>query len=181
MNRQKRWTKWACGLTCCVLACGLLAGCGGNAGSQQSSASAESAATGTQIGAPAGAENAQPVSALPETEETFVTVETPYGNLYYPDRWQEDVTAQQTQEENTVTVTFETTYEGVTYNLFEVYITDGERSESLVGTLTDGDGAARNVYLHAEEIPEDSAMDETEQNRLYAMQEDLNYLIDNLK
>ena len=47
--------------------------------------------------------------------------------------------------------------------------------------MTDDTGTQRNVYLHVEELPADSGLEETEQTRFYAMQEDLNYLIDNLK
>ena len=50
----------------------------------------------------------------------------------------------------------------------------------VVGSLTDDTGTQRNVYLHVEELPADSGLEETEQTRFYAMQEDLNYLIDHL-
>ena len=57
----------------------------------------------------------------------------------------------------------------------------GDDSSEVVGSLTDDTGTQRNVYLHVDELPADSGLEETEQTRFYAMQEDLNYLIDNLK
>ena len=64
------------------------------------------------------------------------------------------------------------------YELFKVLI--GDDSSEVVGSLTDDTGTQRNVYLHVEELPADSGLEETEQTRFYAMQEDLNYLIDHL-
>lgn len=75
--------------------------------------------------------------------------------------------------------TFETKSGEETYELFKVLI--GDDSSEVVGSLTDDTGTQRNVYLHVEELPADSGLEETEQTRFYAMQEDLNYLIDNLK
>ncbi len=42
-------------------------------------------------------------------------------------------------------------------------------------------GTQRNVYLYVDTLPEDSGLEEAEQTRFYAMQEDLNYLIEHLK
>lgn len=98
--------------------------------------------------------------------------------LHYPDRWQEYVTIRQEQNGNTIAVTFETKSGEETYELFKVLI--GDDSSEVVGSLTDDTGTQRNVYLHVEELPADSGLEETEQTRFYAMQEDLNYLIDHL-
>ena len=65
------------------------------------------------------------------------------------------------------------------YPLFKVTIGEGDGSK--IGELTDSAGTKRDVYLQLEEIQEDPNLNDGEQNRLYAMQEDLNYLIDNLK
>lgn len=93
-------------------------------------------------------------------------------------RWQEYVTIRQEQNGNTIAVTFETKSGEETYELFKVLI--GDDSSEVVGSLTDDTGTQRNVYLHVEELPADSGLEETEQTRFYAMQEDLNYLIDHL-
>ena len=60
-------------------------------------------------------------------------------------------------------------------------MTIGEGDGSKIGELTDGAGTKRDVYVQLEEIQEDPNLNDGEQNRLFAMQEDLNYLIDNLK
>ena len=57
----------------------------------------------------------------------------------------------------------------------------GGDGSDVVGSLTDSVGTQRNVYLYVDTLPEDSGLEEAEQTRFYAMQEDLNYLIDHLK
>ena len=57
----------------------------------------------------------------------------------------------------------------------------GGDGSDVVGSLTDSVGTQRNVYLYVDTLPEDSGLEEAEQTRFYAMQEDLNYLIEHLK
>ena len=159
-NAEMTCRKWVSMLLCVIFVCGLLAGCGGdkaqNVKKEQSGSTA-------------------PADVPPEG----LAVHTGYGDLYYPERWQEYVTIRQEQNGNTIAVTFETKSGEETYELFKVLI--GDDSSEVVGSLTDDTGTQRNVYLHVEELPADSGLEETEQTRFYAMQEDLNYLIDNLK
>ena len=62
--------------------------------------------------------------------------------------------------------------------MFQVTIGDSE--DALVGELTDSSGTKRNVYMSVVEIEPSEELSEEEQQRVYAMQEDLNYLIDHL-
>ena len=156
----KTFGKWLSVFLCVVFACSLFAGC-----------SKEENGTAEQGNNNAAAETA----VIPED----IVIHTDYGDLHYPDRWQEYVTIRQEQNGNTIAVTFETKSGEETYELFKVLI--GDDSSEVVGSLTDDTGTQRNVYLHVEELPADSGLEETEQTRFYAMQEDLNYLIDNLK
>ena len=114
-------------LLCVALLCGLLAGCG-NDKVQEDQNDNVSADT------------------IPED----VVVHTDYGDLHYPDRWQEYVTIRQEQNGNTIAVTFETKSGEETYELFKVLI--GDDSSEVVGSLTDDTGTQRNVYLHVEEL-----------------------------
>ena len=147
--------KWEAGFWCVICVCGLLAGCGNDKVQEEQN---------------------DIVSA--NTILAAVVVHKDYGDLHYPDRWQEYVTIRQEQNGNTIAVTFETKSGEETYELFKVLI--GDDSSEVVGSLTDDTGTQRNVYLHVEELPADSGLEETEQTRFYAMQEDLNYLIDHL-
>ena len=140
---------------CVLLTCSLLTGCGSDQAQEEQS-------DHTSADAPAD----------------DIVVHTDYGDLHYPDRWQEYVTIRQEQNGGTIAVTFETESGEETYELFKVLI--GNDSSDVVGSLTDDTGTQRNVYLRVEELPADSGLEEAEQMRFYAMQEDLNYLIDNL-
>lgn len=108
-----------------------------------------------------------------------IVISTDYGALHYPTYWKEYVNIQQKQKEDVITVTFQTEIEDKDCTLFEILI--GDCDGTIVGSLEDADGVQRNVYLKAAELPETIDMSEDEESRFYAMQEDLNYLIDNLK
>ena len=56
----------------------------------------------------------------------------------------------------------------------------GESEDTEVGELTDDSGAKRAVHMSVFELEEDPNLSSEEQQRVYAMQEDLNYVIDHL-
>lgn len=118
-------------------------------------------------------------SNLFETISSDFVIQTDYGDLHYPDQWREYVKTIQEKKSDTIKVTFEFEVDKSDYKLFEILI-GGDNGE-IIGKLTDNNGIQRNVYLRVAELPVNSSLDEAEQNRFYAMQEDLNYLIDNLK
>lgn len=165
-NAWMTYRKWISVFLCVIFVCGLLAGCGNDKVQEEEN---------DNVFAETIPEETIPEDTIPED----VVVHTDYGDLHYPDRWQEYVTIRQEQNGNTIAVTFETKSGEETYELFKILI--GNDSGEVVGSLTDDTGTQRNVYLHVEELPADSGLEETEQTRFYAMQEDLNYLIDNLK
>lgn len=118
-------------------------------------------------------------STFPQNVSEDLIIHTEYGDLHYPDQWREYVKTHQKKSKGTVEITFEAKIEKSYYKLFEILI-GGDNGE-IIGKLTDNNGIQRNVYLCVAELPVNSGLDEAEQNRFYAMQEDLNYLIDNLK
>lgn len=112
-------------------------------------------------------------------KEDCIVITTDFGTLYYPDQWTECVKINQSATENALTVSFDAVINDRQYPLFDVVI--GQDDGMEVGQLTDNSGTKHTVYLHVDELQEDPDLTDGEQNRLYAMQEDLNYLIDNLK
>ena len=155
---EPSYRRWLPILLCVISICALLAGCSREKGTEEQAADAVDAAV-----------------VIPED----LVVHTEYGDLHYPDRWQEYVTIWQEQNGSTVTVTFETKSGEESYALFRILI--GGDGSDVVGSLTDSVGTQRNVYLYVDTLPEDSGLEEAEQTRFYAMQEDLNYLIEHLK
>ena len=108
-----------------------------------------------------------------------MAIETKYGTLHYNDQWREYIKIDQAEEGDVVSVSFTAVINKKEYPLFVVNIGGGDGSE--VGKLTDRDGKERIVYINASESKEEEDLEANEQNRLYAMQEDINYVIDHLK
>ena len=162
-------------LLCMTIIAGLLAvtGCaGGSSGNGgQKTASQEASGNG---GADAAGQETSDQQAAEDME-----IKTKYGMLHYPDQWREFAKIEQSEEGDVVSVSFTAVINENEYPLFTVNIGGGDGSE--VGKLTDAEGKERIVYINASEIKEEEALDANEQNRLYAMQEDINYVVDHLK
>lgn len=112
---------------------------------------------------------------LPEN----VTVSTEYGEIYYQYEWINYMKIDQTQDGDTITVAFSADIDGATYPLFQLKI--GSDEEEVHGQLTDSKGNQRNVYVSMNELIMPEGLSEGEQNRLYAMQEEINYILQNMK
>lgn len=150
------------------------AGCGKN---QQAENEKEQNISGTS--ADRGIETESTGQTSISGHENDTVIETVYGNLYFPDQWQEFLVTDQKEGDGTVSISFAANIKEQNYPLFTVTI--GGEEDNPAGSLTDADGNKRNVYVKLDEIPESDALNEGEQNRLYAMQEDVNYLLDNLE
>lgn len=125
----------------------------------------------------------EPVEYLPYVDpddSPLTEVATPWGSLYYRSQWDEWMVTHQEQEVNRLVVEFSAKLEETEYPLFRVTVGRGQGG-SHVGTLTDAEGTAREVYIRAETVPTDGTLTGEEQSRLYAMQEEINILIQNLK
>lgn len=123
----------------------------------------------------------QPTLAQPEQilDEGFVTVRTLHGDLRYQDQWHGYMQAEQSLAGDVLTVRFSTQIGGTDYLLFTLTIGDPEGIVS--GQLTGSDGVTRNVCVHMDAIVGSSELTDNELTRLYAMQEDVNYMIDYLE
>lgn len=167
-------------LLCSFLLCGLLiAGCGSKGTQDDSGAPSVSTQAPTSPASEvAQTDNPANIEKSGETGDSDLVISTDYGDLHYPSCWQEYADIQQKKVGENITVTFKTEADGKSYELFKVVI--GSDSGSAIGGLTDEKGVKRNVYLYVEEIAADKVTDKDELSRLYAMQEDLNYLIEHL-
>lgn len=125
-------------------------------------------------------DNVIPVeTAEDRTDSQDIVINTSYGTLFFPDQWEDLISTNEEKVDDNVKVTFSTTINDNTYELFDVII--GEDQEESVGFLTDSNGKKRSVIIQFHEIAVDAELTENEQKRLYAMQEDLNYLIEKLQ
>ena len=108
-----------------------------------------------------------------------ILISTKYGDLYYQDQWEDFMNIQVTEKDTCVIVSFTAEIDGVKYPLFQ--LTVGEGGDEPVGQITDVQGVKHNVFVSMEEISGISNLTEGEQNRLYAMQEEINFILENLK
>ena len=139
-------------LTACVLL--VLAGCGSK---QQ----------------PEGSDS---LAAPDPMREDFV-IETKYGDLHFPDQWEDLAAIDQEESGDVLIVRFRTVIRDTAYDLFALTIGgDGEAVRHLQGP----DQVSRGVTVQVQELAPGEDLDEGETKRLYAMQEDLNFVLDHL-
>lgn len=156
-----------------------LAGCGKTQQPEVTAPVAEATPTEDPTETTAATEpSTEPEETEPQPKDCVV-VQTPFGNLQYQDQWIEFMRTDVTDDGNTVTVIFYSEINSVRYELFGLII--GEGDGGLAGQITGPDGVARNVYVRMLELGETDTLSDGEQNRLFAMQEEINYVIDNLK
>lgn len=106
-------------------------------------------------------------------------IETTVGTLKYPDQWEEFAVAKVEESGSATVIHFTASFDKKTFNLFDITIGEGDGSE--VGEIKGEDGKTRKVYVTMKDMEGIEKLDKTKQNRLYAMQEDVNYIIDNLE
>lgn len=118
---------------------------------------------------------------VPQMEENLnvVTINTPFGDIYYQEQWSEHMVVTQQQNGEQLVVTFAAEFNGMQYPLFELMI--GAEEEEAVAQLTASDGTIRGVNVNFLELGEYPELGDDELNQLYAMQEDINFVIDNIK
>ena len=116
-------------------------------------------------------------TAAAETEPQPVPVETPYGTLYYQPQWEGILLTEQTMTDDVLCVTFLTRMEEQEFRLFRIMI---GVPEANAGTICDEEGNRRNVQVSMEELGDLSALTDDQKNVLYALQEEINFVIDKL-
>lgn len=106
-------------------------------------------------------------------------IDTKYGRLRYPDQFFDYLQTDQTDTDDGVSVIFRASINSRQIDLFEILI-DSERADSF-GKITGPDGVVREVHLRLFPIEDFEGLSEGETNRVYAMQESLNFVLDHLK
>lgn len=116
-------------------------------------------------------------ASAPAVVET-IPVTTRYGVLEYSDEWDGLMETTVMEDGSNDVVEFKTTINDQTINLFTLTIGEAEGEPSA--TITDGSGATHGVYVTLNELPVIEGISEGEQSRLYAMQEEINNVLDAL-
>lgn len=122
--------------------------------------------------------NSVPASNVVTPTPEYITISTEFGDLFYPEQWSDYLETSQGWENDSLVISFSAKIRETVVPMFQVTI--GNSEDAWVGELADSSGTKRNVYISVVEIEPSEELSEEEQQRVYAMQEDLNYLIDHL-
>ena len=157
-----RICKWSVMLLVICSIVGLLAGCG----KKTMESTADSGVKASESAPPE--EETEDLSKLSE-------INTDFGTLYIPQKYEQLL---KTEVDND-TVKFSTEQDGKTYILFSLSI--GEEAGQLAGTLTDKRGTSRDVHVTVYDFGDISELAQDKQDQLYALQEVVNVVVENLK
>lgn len=107
-------------------------------------------------------------------DENALVIETKFGNLYYPEKWEEYLRTE-IREDDLYIVEFYGCIDGKDeQHIFEIVF--GESDGMLLGQL-EADGEKVDVYLVANDFEFTGAWTDEDINIICSMQEDMNYLI----
>lgn len=114
-----------------------------------------------------------------QDDSTMMQVSTQFGPLSYPAKWKDALVTSETLDGEVLTVDFSARLDEQSYLLFKVMIC-GEDGDS-VGTVKDENGTVRNVFVDVMDLGDLSNLPQEAQDQIYAMQEAVNLLIEDLK
>ena len=161
------------GIAASILLCMILTACSGSQKANENQDKNAGAET-----APSVVIESSSLEESPEVEE-LMRIETEYGTLLYPSECKDSLVTDEINEDGILSVTFSARAEEQEYALFKVMICSEEGDS--VGILTDESGTVRNVFVDINELTGISDLGQDVQNQLYAMQEGVNVLIENLQ
>lgn len=119
-------------------------------------------------------------TTLAEAGQDICTVETPCGELHFQARWSDYMQIRQEQEGDTHRVFFMARLNEKDYPLFDLAIGPAaDETDTMV--LTDEQGIRHRVDVNMEESMEYAELDSNGQEILYSMQEQINFIIENMK
>lgn len=117
------------------------------------------------------------VFSLRQDAKDSIEIETPYCSLYYPSQW-EDYLLTDTQKGDIYTVTFSAEFKGKAPLPLFAFTFGGEETDLGFIDMADGSTIAVNLIIYPFEESSDYSSEETE--IIYTMQEDLNYVLEQL-
>lgn len=125
--------------------------------------------------------NDEETTSLIETQEIQgdFEIETPYCNLYFPAKWENQVSIEKIEEEQYIVQFFGNIEGEEQQHLFDVLFSGTEGIK--IGDLTMVDGTVIPVYIYSVEQQMNENWTEEEKNIIYAMQEDINYTIEKIE
>ena len=106
-------------------------------------------------------------------------IKTGLGTLYIPKKYEKLMQTTINDGDNSCTIDFFSVLDGKQYDLFEISI--GEEKGQYVGTITGKKGDSHNVFVEVYDLGDISGLPQDKSDQLYAMQEAVNTVVENLK
>lgn len=110
------------------------------------------------------------------TDEAVFEIETPFCNLYYPEKWEEQITTKCVEKNGGYVVSFNTKLDGKDTKVFDIAI--GGKKGTLIGSFEKDDQEIK-VYV-IEHIDDINVFDEDQRMIVGGMMEDINVIISKL-
>jgi len=109
-----------------------------------------------------------------KTFERSIKIDMAYGKLYYPYKWYDKIDVR--SDDNGIQF-WANVDEHKEMHLFDINF---DKEGYVVGTITTDSGKKVTVSIEAYEYNFDESWNNSEKKSIYAMSEDLNYVLDNL-
>lgn len=116
-----------------------------------------------------------------QVEETnsLSEIKTGFGTLYIPKKYEQLIQTTITEGNDSCTVDFFSILDGKQYDLFKISI--GEENGQYAGTITGKKNASHDVFVEVCDLGDISRLPQDKADQLYAMQEAVNTVVENLK
>lgn len=115
--------------------------------------------------------------ALESVMADGIAISTPIGELYYSKVWAEYTEVKYSSDEKNFTAVIQATIGEHKVDILAIHLSD-ESDGVEIGSVPDSDGNQRKVYLELYEVDTDNGWSQSEIDTVYAMQEGINQLIE---
>lgn len=118
--------------------------------------------------------------ALESVMADGVVISTPIGELYYSKAWEEYTEVKCSSDETHFTAVIHANIGNHSMDILAIHLCD-EADGMTVGSVPDSDGNQTKVFLEIYEIDTDNGWSQSEIDTVYAMQESVNQLVEQIK
>lgn len=117
--------------------------------------------------------------ALESVMADGIEISTPIGNFYYSKAWEEYAEIKYISDGQSFTAVIQATIGNYRADIMAIHL-DNDQDGNIIGSAPDADGNRRKICLELYEIDTGSGLSQSEFDTLYAMQEGVNQIIEQI-
>lgn len=110
-----------------------------------------------------------------------LSIDMPYGVIHFPQEFSDYTHIEVDETKEYYEVSFFCKYEENQIPLFSITFGKAGKDATVIGKLIDTDNKEKNVSIALSEVSLDTEWEKTNQELIYAMQEAVNYIMDNFE